>query len=237
MTPFNGLSPKAFRLLTELELQNEREWVRAHKGDIDRWLRAPFVRYLETTSARLAEQGDALEGGAETMFRMQRDLRFTRDKRPLDPYVEGVFSEGGRRIGSRASIHVRLDRTGGFLAAGSFLQTSDAVRAVRSSMVARSARILDIERKLAAAGVAIVSNDSLKTAPRGFEGESEGPIGHLLRMKNPVAKLALAKARWRTGDVVEVTARFAETVRPWRLFQKEALRDVPWDTPRPPRTP
>ena len=236
-TPFTGISPRAFRLLAELDGNNERAWVRAHRHDLDRWLRQPFVRYLEATTKRLAAQGHALSGGAATMFRMQRDLRFTRDKRPVHPHVEGVFSEGQRRIGSRAAIHVRLDRSGGFLAAGSFLQPSEAVRALRESMVAREARVLEIVDRLASADVAIVSDKSLKNAPRGFECDGGGALGELLRMRTPTAKFALTRSCWRSGDVVERTALFADVVRPWLLFQKEALRDVPWSTPRPPRRP
>ena len=236
-TMYAGISHKAFRLLAEIDEGVDREWASAHKRDLDLYLRRPFVRYLEATTERLTAEGHALQGGATTMFRMQRDLRFTPDKRPLHPHVEGVFSESGRRIGARAAIHARLDRSGGFLAAGSFLLSSDAVRALRNSMVARRARVLEIVDRLASASVAIVSDSSLKNAPRGFEDEADGPLGDLLRMRNPVAKIELPKVCWRAGDVVERTVRFADATRPWLLFQKEALRDVPWRTPRPPRSP
>ncbi|MEM9379955.1 MAG: DUF2461 family protein [Planctomycetota bacterium] len=235
--PFGGIPARGFALLRQLAENNEPGWVRANADALDTALRRPFVRYLDDTTRKLSAEGFELEGGAGTVFRMHRDRRFARDPRPLHEHVEAVFSRGGRRIGSRAAIHVRLDRRGGFLAAGSFLQPAAAQRALREAMVARQRIFLRLARDLEREGAPLASESSLARAPRGFEGAAEGPLGPYLRMQEPRAFARLRPAAWRSGDVVDDTVEFALRTRRWGLFQREALGGVPDVVERPPRSP
>ncbi|QDV09030.1 hypothetical protein Poly30_45860 [Planctomycetes bacterium Poly30] len=222
-TGFGGMPARAFTLLRSLEENNESGWMREHRPSVIQDLRAPFIDYLEETTRRLREEGFDLRGGEETVFRMQRDLRFTADRRPFHEHVEAVFSKGGARIGTRASIHVRLDRSGGFLRAGSFLQPAASLAALRESMMAREARFLEMASGLEAAGCPLVAERSLKRLPRGFEEAADRPIAAYLRQVDPVAERPMRVEEWRDGSVIEETLNFAQAVRPWLLFIEEAL--------------
>ncbi|MEM1450069.1 MAG: DUF2461 family protein [Planctomycetota bacterium] len=235
--PFEGIPARGFTLLKQLAEHNEPGWVRENGDRLFAALRDPFVLYLDDTTRRLAVEGIELQGGRGTLFRMHRDRRFARDARPLHEHVEAVFSQNGRRIGSRAAIHVRLDVRGGFLAAGSFLQPSAATRALRESMVARERTFLRLARDLEGASAPLTSESSLARAPRGFQDAAEGRLGPYLRMREPRALMPLDRAAWRTGDVVERTVEFARLTRRWGMFQREALADVPDVVARPPKAP
>lgn len=233
---FEGIPAAGMTLLRKLADNNDAEWARENGERLRTQLRDPFVRYLETVSARFAEEGIRLEGGADTTFRMRRDLRFTQDRRPLHEHVEGVLSPDRVRIGARAAIHVRLDRRGGFLSAGSFLVSPRVRDRLREVMVVRDRLFLRIARTLEEDGTPIRSEASLKRSPRGYEDYVDGPLGPYLRMQDPVARMELRVKDWRSGDVVERTVEFARRTHRWRLFQTEAIESLPVDTPRPPRS-
>jgi uncharacterized protein (TIGR02453 family) len=225
-----------FTLLRKLAANNVADWVRDNAGELDTKLRAPFLRFVEAVSARLADEGLNLAGGADTVFRMRRDLRFTRDRRPLHEHVEAVFSRDRGRVGCRGALHVRLDTGGGFLAAGSFLQPATAVHALREAMVGRKRSFLRIASDLDRAGCPLESDESLTLPPRGFSDVTNERLGAFLRMKQPLARRALTRAEWRSGDAVEATVEFARSTRRWIMFQREALSGVPDVVARPPRS-
>lgn len=225
-----------FTLLRKLAANNDADWVRDHVHELDARLRSPFLHYVEAVSARLGDEGLGLAGGADTVFRMRRDLRFTPDRRPLHEYVEAVFSRDRQRVGCRGALHVRLDAGGGFLAAGSFLQPQAAVHALREAMVARKRSFLRIAADLARAGCPLESSECLTLLPKGFADVTDERLGAFLRMKQPLARRALTRASWRSGDVVEETVEFARSTRRWIMFQREALSGVPDVVARPPRS-
>ncbi|MEM8711954.1 MAG: TIGR02453 family protein, partial [Planctomycetota bacterium] len=239
-SPFEGMPRAAFRLLASLGERNERAWMEENVEAVGACLREPFLRFLEEATERLAAAGMELRGGAGTLFRMQRDLRFTSNRAPYHEHIEAVLSSDGSRIGTRGSIHVRLVKDGGFLRAGSFLLSPAARRALREAMVARSARFLAIVEDLENAGLGLSSDRALKSMPRGFAGVAADPkLASFLRLVDPYAELRLTKVAWRSERILDETLGFAEATRSWRLFMREALEDVPLElaASRPPRAP
>lgn len=234
---FRGLTRTTFRWLCELELNNSTEWVSANEDALRRYLGEPFAQFLETTSAAFAADGQELQGGRRTMFRMRRDLRFTSDMRPLHCFVRGVWSQDGRKIGCRGAIEARLDHTGGCLTAGSFLQPPEALRALRMGMVAQRDRFLSIVQELAKDGIPLASDGMLKRQPRGFDLTPDDELSAFLRMQTPQVKRRMPKASWLSGKAVNEALHFARRTRPWRLFQTSILATVPERIVRPPRSP
>ncbi|MEM9800207.1 MAG: DUF2461 family protein [Planctomycetota bacterium] len=234
---WQGIPAAAFTLLGKLERNNDAAWARDHSNALATDLRAPFIAFLEAASRRLTAAGSDLEGGAQTTFRMRRDLRFTTDRRPLHEHVEGMLSRGRRRIGCRGAIHVRLDRSGGFLRAGSFLQPAEGRRALREAMLSRRRSFLSIVRALEAAEIRVESRTELQRVPRGFEVAGGERLAPYLRMNEPVAEVTLTRAEWRDGSAIERVVEFAARTRRWLMFQREALADVPDLVLRPPRSP
>ena len=226
----------SFRLLAELAEGPGVEWLTENADALERGVLAPLAATLEEATERLRAAGEDLEGGRGTIFRVRKDPRFLRGAPPLHPHCDGVLSPGGRRIGTRGSILVRVDATGGALAAGSFLLGADGLRALRRAMVAREERYLEIAATLERDGAPLRSNDSLVRAPRGFEAAAQGPLGPHLAMKAPLARAPLSRSAWTRGGVVDRLVRFAEVTRALRLFHREALEGVR-GAPRPPRSP
>jgi uncharacterized protein (TIGR02453 family) len=220
---FDGMPKDAFAVLGELERQSSFDWMRAERARVQVSLRDPFLDFLTAATRRIQQLGFELEGNERTLFRLHRDQRFHRDKRPFHGHIEAVFAKDSQRIGTRASIHVRLDLAGGFLRAGSFLQPPKALRALRESMVAREERFLDIAKTMEQRGCGLVAGRLLKRAPLGFSGVKNPALADYLRMVDPTTERRLSLDDWATGRVVDSLVEFAETSRPWLLFVREAL--------------
>lgn len=210
-------------VLEELARQKSFEWMRAERSRVHRSLRDPFLEFLRAVTQRLGYAGFDLEGNERTLFRLHRDQRFHRDARPFHGHIEAVFAKDSQRIGARASIHVRLDPSGGFLRAGSFLQPPEALRALRDAMVAREERFLDIAGAMEQRGCGLVAKRLLKRAPRGFGDVTNSTLAEYLRMVDPTAEQRMSRDDWATGQAVDKVVQFATVCRPWLLFVQEAF--------------
>ena len=75
-----GFSTESFAFLRELGENNNRDWFNENKAQFTAHLEQPFADLLEALSNRLSDARRPLSGGKSTMFRMNRDVRFSKDK-------------------------------------------------------------------------------------------------------------------------------------------------------------
>ncbi len=93
-----------------LERNNNKAWFDAHRERYEQ-AHAAFEAYVEELIGALAA-GDGLAGVSpkECVFRLNRDLRFSRDKSPYKTYMSAAIGPGERSRG-RSRTTYRSDRT------------------------------------------------------------------------------------------------------------------------------
>src|SRR3954471_4712602 len=90
---FEGIGPRAGRLITELVHRQDRAWYAAHKPEIDEQVYAPLRALLEDARARLVKSYPR-QTLAVKVFRIHRDVRFSKDKSPFKDHASGVIMVG-----------------------------------------------------------------------------------------------------------------------------------------------
>jgi len=80
-----------------LKRNNNRPWFEAHRPAFQE-ARLHFEEYVSSLIAELART-ESLGGltPRDCIFRMNRDLRFSRDKTPYKPYMSAYIAPGGRK--------------------------------------------------------------------------------------------------------------------------------------------
>lgn len=92
----SGFPPGAQAFLADLQANNSRDWFTESRARYDRDIKGPS----ETLAADLAEGLSGLVGepmGAK-LFRIQRDIRFSRDKSPYNTHIHIAFAPAGRGL-------------------------------------------------------------------------------------------------------------------------------------------
>lgn len=82
---FNGFAPAALTFLSDLAQHNDRDWFEAHREVYESELLAPARAFVTAVGPHLQNldpevQAEPRAGGA--IFRIHRDTRFAKDKRP-----------------------------------------------------------------------------------------------------------------------------------------------------------
>lgn len=217
-----GFTEKSFTLLKELAANNNREWFNDHKAEFKAKLEGPFIALLEALSARLSDAPRPLSGGKATMFRMNRDVRFSEDKSPYKTAVAGLLTPSGTKKEMSGLVYVHLDAKGGFTASGYYNLAPKALGPMRDRIIADADGFDDVLGALKGAGRALESEHTLTAMPRGYsehEGHRHAPM---LKLKSFIVQESLPKKAWTSGDVARRVEALARDVTPLLAFFDEA---------------
>ena len=88
----SGFSKTTFEFLRNLEINNNREWWLQNTQDFESNVRLPFLHLIDGLSAEMESNGVGLSGGSNTIFRMNRDTRFSHDKSSYKTFISGLLT-------------------------------------------------------------------------------------------------------------------------------------------------
>jgi uncharacterized protein (TIGR02453 family) len=88
---FEGFAPEALRFLADLREHNEREWFQAHRDEYESLLLEPARDLVEALGAELGRFTGGVPADprvGRSIMRINRDTRFSRDKRPYKDHLD-----------------------------------------------------------------------------------------------------------------------------------------------------
>ncbi|TWU49091.1 TIGR02453 family protein [Rubripirellula reticaptiva] len=125
---------KSFDLLKGLKKDNSKTWFDVHRDEVRESLQEPFAEMLEAATLKLKRSKFPVQGGKQTMFRMNRDVRFSKNKAPYNTYVSGLLTESGIKSVAAAVVYAQLSESGGFIAAGFHQLETKVVNLIRNQI-------------------------------------------------------------------------------------------------------
>ena len=215
-----GFSSESFALLRGLEANNERDWFHARKADIKAHVQEPFAALLEALTNRLSDAPRPLMGGRRTMFRMNRDVRFSEDKRPYKTAVSGMLTASGAKDEGGGVLYLQIGTDGGFLGTGFHMLSPKQLAPIRDAVVERSDEWDAVLDGLRAAGRALDAGNSLSSMPRGYAEHAGHRHAESIKLKSLLLREDLTEADWTSGDVVDVAERLARDAMPLLRFAR-----------------
>lgn len=125
---------KIISFLSELNHNNNREWFTENKRH---YLEAKknFEELVAILIPKLAEDDPQLKGldVKKTVFRIYRDVRFSKDKRPYKTNMGAYMAKGGRKS-PYAGYYIHCEPGGSFLGGGMYHPPGDVLKKIRSEI-------------------------------------------------------------------------------------------------------
>ena len=171
-----SIQKEAFLFLKTLEGNNNRDWFNDHK-DQYKALEADVKKFYQhlLEQMRLHDDIERLK-----MFRIYRDVRFSKDKTPFKTHFAGSFSRAGNRL--RGGYYLRLKPGESFIAAGFWEPNKEDLLRIRKELEMDASEFRKLtQQPLFVKTWGSLQGDELKTAPKGFE--KEHPDIDLIRKK------------------------------------------------------
>ena len=223
MANFTGFPPATFAFLKELAANNDRVWFAAHKADYEKSVLAPFHLLLADVVSALAEKGIPLAGDPKkAIFRIHRDVRFSKEKRPYKTHAGAVLTRHGIK-GASGILYIHIDPDGCWLAAGFHAPDAEQLGAIREAIYIDPPRFQAVRNDLADMGLMLDVSETLSRMPRDYQDAADWPVADALRLKRFVVRRALPPETIASAASIAEATRFAADAEPLLRFGWQAL--------------
>jgi len=162
------LSP-VLSFLNELKQNNNREWFQENKDKYQK-ARQQVIDFTDELIKGIKEFDPdiGLPKAKDCLFRIYRDVRFSKDKSPYKTNFGSFISKGGRK-GNYAGYYLHLEPDGSFLGGGIYMPAAPALKAVRNEIYFNPSKFLKIvEDEQFKKYFDSLSGEKLKRPPQGF---------------------------------------------------------------------
>ncbi|MEO0635790.1 MAG: TIGR02453 family protein [Pseudomonadota bacterium] len=220
---FNGFGPDALKFLTALGFHQSREWFHDNKKMYEREVKEPLGQFVETASDAMEAAGLAFHGSRKSsLFRINRDVRFSKNKDPYNTHVSGVLTRDGTKK-STSGVYFHFTPGNCLFASGLWFPPGPEIKAARESIIERADEFLGIEKALAKQGLTFGTDGNLKRPAAGFKHVEDPELIRLLHHKSFVVERKLDDETIFNAKLVDDIVAFAKIVLPLNEFFERAL--------------
>ena len=135
-------TPAALTLLRQLKRNNRREWFIERKPQFESLLFAPMREFVEEMDVRLGHLAPEIGGSPRrSIFRIYRDVRFSKDKSPYKTHVACWFTalDAGHGVGTEthgagAGFYFHLEPGASLVAGGIWMPPRPSLQRIREAL-------------------------------------------------------------------------------------------------------
>jgi uncharacterized protein (TIGR02453 family) len=219
------IDPHLLAFFRELQKNNNKEWFNPRKADYKRMHQA-FTADLQNIAQEIAffDQGiaDHLDDPATVkVFRIYRDVRFSKNKEPLKTQIGGYISPGGER----PVYYLQVQPGKSFAGGGVYRPSTPALKAIRAEIAETHEAlkaILNAPAFRAAYPQGIDHSLALKTSPRGYSVDH--PAIEFLRLTSFTALRSFSDEEIVGDGFHDELLKIYEAQYPLHAYLDKALR-------------
>ena len=224
-----AFSPAALRFFRQLARHNDKEWFEANRATYEQEVRAPMRELIEELDVRLARFAPELGGDPKrSMFRINRDIRFSADKSPYKTNAGCWFHHraasgrvGGEANEGSAGFYFHLEPGKSFVGAGVWMPPRPQLNRLRAAIADEPESFVDMTRALPKRFGGLDDSTMLKRMPRGYPDDH--PAAEWLRYQSFTSGRPLTDAQVTNSKLVALLAREFEELLPLVRWLNGAL--------------
>lgn len=172
-----------YQFLLQLQKNNNREWFEKNKIEYQ-YAKKNFESFLNLVIAEVLkfDKTMPLLAPKDCMFRINRDVRFSKNKDPYKTNFGGVIAKGGRK-GAYAGYYLHIEPGNCFIGGGVYMPQPQNLEAIRREIYYHTAEFKKlISAKTFKAYFKNIAGDKLVNIPKGFP--KDFPDADLLKFKD-----------------------------------------------------
>ncbi len=181
---FEGFPKECLTFYEGLAEHNDKEWFEAHREDFDRYVMEPARLFVVDMGERLKEIAPRIVADPKvnrSLFRINRDTRFSQDKRPYKTNLAALFWEGPGKRMECPGFYFHLEPTGLMLGGGLYRFPKDLLGPYREAVVdpKHGPALAEAAQKAVKGLKTELGGLHYKRVPQGYDPEH--PLADLLR--------------------------------------------------------
>jgi uncharacterized protein (TIGR02453 family) len=175
MPEFNGFSTEFFSFFENLKSNNCKEWFENHREDYDEFVLRPardFVEELGGKLRKIAPKVHAIPKINKSLFKINRDVRFSKDKSPYKTYMGIWLWDGDRKRMECSGFYMHVENNVLLIGIGIKMFPKPLLDRYRLAVVDKKlgATLKKVINEVSEKGY-LVDGKHYKKVPRGYDAE------------------------------------------------------------------
>jgi uncharacterized protein (TIGR02453 family) len=219
------LEPQTLKFLTQLKKNNNKPWFDAHRAQYEAG-RIDFSNFIQLVIDAVQKTDTTITGlgSKECLFRINRDIRFSKNKQPYKTNFGASIKRGGRKSGF-AGYYFHLEPGHSFIGGGLWMPEAAQLKNVRQEIDYNWEEFQSIlqEKNFKKIYGDIYQGEevSLTTMPKGYE--KDNPAADYLKLKSFIAETPIADEELTKASLHKKTVAAFEALQPLLTFINRAL--------------
>lgn len=120
----------------ELQDNNNREWFNENKPRYEKYVKKPFYQFVTDMIERMKLIDSKCQIEAkDAVFRIYRDIRFSKDKTPYKTQMSAIIGQGGRKGMAENGIYLEIGNSHLRVYGGVYQPNKDQLQAIRQEIL------------------------------------------------------------------------------------------------------
>lgn len=219
------LQLSTLKFLKELRKNNNKPWFDAHRKEYEA-AKSDFASFIQAVIDKHSKSDPTIKSivAKDCMFRINRDIRFSKDKSPYKTNMGAYINRGGKKS-LFGGYYFHCEPGQCFVGGGLWMPMPPELSKVRQEIDYNFAAFKKIiTSKKFKAVYKDLSHDPeyvLSRVPKGYE--TDNPAAEYLKMKSFVSMTSLKDSELTSKGLVKKTTAAFEALQPLIEFINEAL--------------
>jgi uncharacterized protein (TIGR02453 family) len=167
------ITPALFDFLWELKENNNREWFQTNKSRYEKIVKNPLLAFIADFADRVPEISPHIaaipRASGGSMFRIYRDIRFSKDKTPYKTHAALHFRHERGKDVHAPGYYLHLEPGSVYMGCGIWKPDGETVTKIRTRIVTKPKEWETAIGNKDFTSTLTLEGDSLKRPPRGFD--------------------------------------------------------------------
>jgi uncharacterized protein (TIGR02453 family) len=212
--PFDGFGSNALPFFKALAFHQSKEWFEENRATYERDVKTPLGDLIDDLAAAFVKAKLPLKGDRKSsIFRLHRDIRFSKDKSPYKTHAGAVLTRsGGKNDPGLLYIHISPEEC--FTAAGFYGPEPEELARLRRAIVRAPKPYARMVAALDKAGLELSDEYDVSRLPREFAEAADPIVVAALKRKSFICSRSIRPARLKSTALIDDLVAFAKDARP-----------------------
>lgn len=220
------IQTSTIKFLKDLKKNNNKPWFDKNRKVYEA-AKADFANFIQSVIDQHSKKDPSIKSllAKDCMFRINRDIRFSKDKSPYKSNFGASINKGGRKAMNSAGYYFHLEPGNCFVGGGIYMPMPEELKKLRQEI---DYNFSDFKKILNAKKFKSVYGDLDKSAefllsrvPKGYQPDNLA--AEYLRLKSYIAMIKVNDADLTSKGLVKKTVGAFEALLPLIEFINEAI--------------
>jgi uncharacterized protein (TIGR02453 family) len=216
----SSIPSSVFHFLNDITKNNNRDWFAEHKPKYQE-AHESLVKFADEIIHDM-NQTDTIEtpSGKKAIFRIYKDVRFSKDKSPYKTHFGGHLSRATKLL--RGGYYFHIEPGNCFVGGGFWNPSAEDLKQIREQIAADTKPLLDIIQSADfKKHFGTLEGEKLKTAPKGFD--KNHPAIELLNYKQFLLSKSFTDKESQAENYAQKIIETFQAMRPFFDYMSEIL--------------